>query len=264
MTEQDRTSRDADRLRGVVLDVDGTLVNSERDGHRVAFNLAFEEAGMPDRWDVEHYGELLGVPGGKRRLMHYFEQRDVPEDEREELAGRLHARKTEIFTEMARAGEIEARPGIAELIDELEAANVRLGVATTGSRTWVDPLLDRLFGLERFEAIVGGDEVADPKPDPAAHRLALERLGVPAHSAPAIEDSAIGLRAAKAAGLACAVVLNDYTREQDFDSADVVLDGFGLPDAPASVIRDPHGVDPPGRLDLGTMRALVAATASVP
>ena len=251
-------------LLAVVLDVDGTLVNSERDGHRVAFNLAFEEAGMPDRWDEQKYGELLGVPGGKRRLKHYFEQQgDMSEEEREETAGRLHVRKTEIFTEMAKAGEIKARPGVPELIDELEAGGVRLGVATTGSRTWVDPLLDRLFGIKRFEASVGGDEVPTPKPDPAAHLMAIDRLGVPAPYAPAIEDSAIGLKAAKAAGLACAVVSNDYTREQDFGEADVVLDGFGLPEAPAEVLSDPLGLDPPGRLDVATMRALAAATARV-
>ena len=252
---------DRDPLLAVVLDVDGTLVDSERDGHRVAFNLAFEEAGLPDRWEVEEYGELLAVAGGKRRLSAYFEDQGMPEDEREDLAGRLHARKTEIFTEMARSGAIEARPGVPELLDELAAAGVRLGVATTGSREWVDPLLDRLFGLERFEAIVGGDEVPRRKPDPSAHRMAVERLGVPASGAPAIEDSAIGLQAAKAAGLACAVVLNEYTRGQDFDAADVVLDGFGLPNAPAEVLSDPHGVGPPGRLDVGTLRGLAAAEA---
>ena len=243
------------RLEAVVLDVDGTLVDSERDGHRVAFNRAFEEAGMPDRWDVETYGDLLAVTGGKRRLNAYFKDRGMPEDEREELAGRLHARKTEIFTEMAGEGEIEARPGVAELLDELGDAGVRLAVATTGSRTWVDPLLDRLFGLERFETIVGGDETPERKPDPSAHLLTLERLGVDAAAAPAIEDSEIGLQAAKAAGLRCVIVVNDYTREQDFGEADLVLDGFGGSDE-ASVLADPRRLDPPGRLDLETLRRL--------
>ena len=243
-------------LEAVVLDVDGTLVDSERDGHRVAFNLAFEEAGLPDRWEVDEYGELLAVAGGKRRLGAYFEKQGMPEEEREELAGRLHARKTEIFTEMAKNGDIKARPGVAELLDELAAAGVRMAVATTGSREWVDPLLDRLFGLERFEAIVGGDEVPRRKPDPAAHVMAVEQLGLPRSAAPAVEDSAIGLQAAKKAGLACAVVLNDYTRDQDFATADVVLDGFGLADRPAEVVSDPHGLEPPGRLDLATLSAL--------
>jgi HAD superfamily hydrolase (TIGR01509 family) len=255
-------SADAARLEAVVLDVDGTLVDSERDGHRVAFNRAFEEAGLPDCWDVERYGELLVVSGGERRLNAYFEEQGMPEDEREELASRLHRRKTEIFIEMASQGEIDARPGVRELLDELADARVRLAVATTGSRKWVDPLLERLFGLERFEAIVGSEQAPERKPDPSAHQLALERLGLSAAAAPAVEDSANGLRAAKSAGLACVIVVNDYTREQDFDDADLVLDGFGDLESPASVLADPHRLDPPGRLDLPTLRRLVAGNGS--
>jgi len=245
-------------LLGVILDVDGTLVDSERDGHRVAFNMAFEEAGLPDHWDVEPYGKLLAVAGGKRRLEAYFEQQGMPESERRELAGELHARKTEIFTEMANQCEIEPRPGVGELLDELERAGVRLAVATTGSRQWVHPLLDGLFGLERFEVVVTSAEAPERKPDPSAHTMALERLGLAASAAPAVEDSVNGWRAAKAAGLACVVVVNDYTREQDFDGADLILDGFGQADAPASVLADPHKLDPPGRLDLETLRRLAA------
>jgi HAD superfamily hydrolase (TIGR01509 family) len=249
----------ADPLQGVVLDVDGTLVDSERDGHRVAFNRAFEEAGLEDRWDVDRYGELLEIAGGQRRLGSYFEQQGMPEAERDELARRLHARKTDIFTEMAEAGEIEPRAGVNELLERLEHANVRLAVATTGSAQWVRPLLDRLFGLDRFEVVVTSEEAPERKPDPSAHRLALEGLGVRASAAPAIEDSLNGLRGARAAGLACVIVVNDYTREQDFDGADLVLDGFGSPDGPAAVLADPHHLDPPGSLDVETLRRLASA-----
>ena len=247
-----------DRLQAVVLDVDGTLVDSERDGHRVAFNRAFEEAGLADRWDVERYGGLLALTGGKRRIKAYFEEQGMPEDEREELASRLHARKTEVFTEMASRGEIEARPGVGELLDELEDAGVRLAVATTGTRAWVGPLLDHLFGLERFEVIVTGDEAPDRKPDPSAYRLTLEHLRLGGPAAVAVEDSANGLRAAKSAGLPCVVVVNDYTREQDFHDADLVLDGFGSTSTPASVLTDPLSLAPSGRLDLDTLRRLAA------
>jgi HAD superfamily hydrolase (TIGR01509 family) len=238
-------------LEAIVFDVDGTLVDSERDGHRVAFNRAFEEAGMPDRWDVELYGELLEITGGDRRLKAYFEQRGMPEVERAELARRLHARKTEIFTEMARQGEIEPRPGVRALLSELEEAGVRLAVATTGKGAWVHPLLDRLFGAGRFEVVVTATEAPKLKPDPSAHLRAVADLGLPAAAAPVIEDSLNGLRAAKAAGLACVIVVNDYTRRQDFDAADLVLDGFDGP-----VLSDPHGLGASGRVDVETLQRL--------
>jgi HAD superfamily hydrolase (TIGR01509 family) len=259
---QGATTRDG--LKAIVFDVDGTLVDSERDGHRVAFNRAFEEAGLPDRWDVELYGELLEVTGGDRRLKAYFERRGVPENEGAELARRLHARKTEIFTEMASQGEIEARPGVRELLRELEAAGVRLAVATTGKSSWVHPLLDRLFGTGRFEVIVTATEEPKLKPDPSAHLRALADLGLPAPAAPVIEDSLNGLRAAKAAGLACVIVVNDYTRAQDFEGADLVLEGFGSPQAPVSVLSDPHALEPPGRLDVETLRRLAASRSHGP
>lgn len=252
-------STDEGGLQAVVLDVDGTLVDSERDGHRLAFNQAFEEAGLPDRWDVELYGELLDVTGGKRRIDAYLERQGMAEEEREEIASRLHARKTEIFTAMAREGAIEPRPGVRELLDELEEAGVRLAVATTGSSAWVRPLLDRQFGLERFEAVVTSEEAPDRKPDPSAHRMALEALGLAPGAAPAVEDSLNGLRAAKSAGLACVVVVNDYTREQDFSDADLVLDGFGAPNSAAAVLADPHDLQPPERLDVETLRRLAAS-----
>ncbi|MGI8430387.1 MAG: HAD-IA family hydrolase [Solirubrobacteraceae bacterium] len=243
-------------LQAVILDVDGTLVDSERDGHRVAFNRAFAEGGLPDRWSVQRYGDLLEITGGERRINSHFQQRGLPAPERERLAGRLHARKTEIFTEMARHGEIQPRAGVAGLLDELRDARIRLAVATTGSAVWVNPLLDQLFGLDRFEVLVTGDQAPNRKPDPSAYRIALERLALSPRAAVAVEDSQNGLRAAKSASLACVVVVNDYTREQDFGDADLVLDGFGDADAPTRILSDPHRLDPPARLDVETLRGM--------
>ena len=243
-------------LAGVVLDVDGTLVDSERDGHRVAFNQAFEEAGLPYRWDPEKYGELLAITGGRRRLRLFLNDRGVPDPDCDELAGRLHRRKTEVFQDLVAEGRVPPRPGVVELLDELGAAHVPLGIATTGSRAWVEPLLARLFGLDRFAVVVTGDDTPVRKPDPGAHRLAARGLGVDGRTGVvAVEDSRNGLEAALAAGLPCAMVVNDYTRGHDLTGAALALDGFGRPGHPATVLHDPSGLSP-DRLDLATLRAL--------
>ncbi|MEA2533037.1 MAG: hypothetical protein QOJ93_848, partial [Actinomycetota bacterium] len=59
-------------LEAVIFDVDGTIADTERHGHRVAFNLAFERLGLPYRWGEEEYGRLLETPGGEQRLKAYL------------------------------------------------------------------------------------------------------------------------------------------------------------------------------------------------
>ncbi len=224
-------------FEAVILDVDGTLVDSERDGHRVAFNAAFAEFGLPWRWEVEEYGRLLAVTGGQSRLHAYLEEQGVPAAERAELVPSLHRRKTELFLDLVTAGEVPARPGVCRFLDEVADAGLRLAVATTGSLAWVEPLLARHFGSDRFETVVGGDDVKETKPDPAAYLVALDRLGLPPAAAVAIEDSVPGLGSARNAGVCCVVVTNDYTAGGDFAGAALVVDGFD-------------------RLDVATLRSL--------
>ena len=213
-------------MEAVIFDVDGTLVDSERDGHRVAFNLAFEQHNLPYRWEVEPYGRLLETTGGRQRLERYLAGEGMAEAERHDLVPRLHARKNALFRELVAGGAIDARPGVEALLDELERAGVRLAVATTGSRAWVEPLLERLFGATRFSPVITGDDVEVRKPDPSAYLQALQGLDLAAGQALAMEDSANGVVAARGAGLACVVVANDYTSEHDFDGASLVVDSF--------------------------------------
>ncbi|HEX2893300.1 MAG TPA: HAD-IA family hydrolase [Marmoricola sp.] len=216
------------RLSAVVFDVDGTLVDSERDGHRVAFNIAFEQAGLPDRWDVVTYGRLLRIAGGAKRLACWFEENGRSPGEARRLADRLHARKTEIMRGLVEDGAILARPGATRLLDELAGAGIAAHVATTGTRAWVEPLLSALFGA-RFDAIVTGTEVADLKPSPAVYQEVLCRTGLPAERTVAIEDSANGVRAAVAAGIRCLVAHNSYTEDHDFSGATLVTEGLNDP-----------------------------------
>ena len=222
----------------MIFDVDGTLVDSERHGHRVAFNRAFEEFDLDYRWDEEEYGELLHITGGQNRLHRYLADQGMSDDERSELVPALHGRKTELLREMVQAGEIEVRPGARRLLDELAERGSRLAVATTGGRGWVEGLLEELLPAVDFEVVVTGDDVEIRKPDPEAFNLALERLGVGASDTVVVEDSAEGVDASVAAGLACVVVANGYTEDHDLSEAELVLDGFGEPDAPARVLAD--------------------------
>jgi HAD superfamily hydrolase (TIGR01509 family) len=241
----------------VVFDVDGTLVDSERDGHRVAFNLAFSEFGLPDRWDPVEYGRLLAITGGQRRLHRYLSDRGMPAGERNDLVPKLHARKTELFVAMASDGKVPARPGVERLLDDLAAADVPVAVATTGSRTWVEPLLDRLFGLERFRTVVTGDQAPERKPEPDAYLMALDRLGVAARQAVAVEDSDNGVRSARGAGMPVVVVANEYTAGQALEGAALVMDGFGEPEQPARVLRGDPALAPDGLVTVSTLRDAV-------
>ena len=244
-------------LRAAIFDVDGTLVDSERHGHRVAFNRAFEEFDLPYRWDETIYGELLHTTGGQRRIEGYLAAQGVPEDGRSDLAGKLHVRKTEILEQLVDDGVIEVRPGVARLLEQLVVDGVALAVGTTGSRRWVERLLRRMLPEVRWDVVVTGDDVTARKPDPEVFTRALAGLGLhgPA-GAVIVEDSAEGLAAACAAGVPCAVVVNGYTADHDLAGADLVVHGFGEPWAPAGVMADPHGTGCDGILTADLLRTL--------
>ncbi|MGH9190290.1 MAG: HAD-IA family hydrolase [Acidimicrobiales bacterium] len=245
------------RLEAVVFDVDGTLVDSERDGHRVAFNLAFEAFGLPYRWDEVTYGQLLRTTGGQRRLHGYLSAAGMPAAERDQLVPALHDRKTALMTELVDDGAVGVRPGAERLLQELAEAGVALAVATTGSRGWVERLLARLLPGIGLGVIVTGDEVEARKPDPEAFTTALGRLGLPASAAVAVEDSAEGLTSAKGAGLATVIVVNGYTADHDTSTAELVLDGFGEPDHPAQVIADRNHTGCAGVLDRAVLERVL-------
>ncbi|MGI8807495.1 MAG: HAD-IA family hydrolase [Acidimicrobiales bacterium] len=251
-------STDGGGLRAAIFDVDGTLVDSERHGHRVAFNRAFEEFDLPYRWDENLYGELLHVTGGQRRIDGYLAGQDVPEAERAELARALHARKTEILEQLVDEGAIDLRPGTDRLLEELAGTGVALAVGTTGSRRWVERLLRRMLPAVSWAVIVTGDDVTARKPDPEVFTIALEKLGLDGpDGAVVVEDSGEGLASARAAGLCCAVVVNGYTVDHDLDGADLILDGFGAPGAPATVLADPLATGADGILTVDLLRTLL-------
>jgi HAD superfamily hydrolase (TIGR01509 family) len=222
-------------MKALIFDCDGVLVDTERDGHRVAFNRAFKAVGLDIEWDVPLYGELLKVAGGKERMRAYFDRFGWPEgrgESRDELILSLHKRKTDIFTDIIASGELPLRPGVARIVDEAIAAGVKLGVCTTSAPKAIDGVLD-LFGPERkarFDFVHAGDVVKKKKPDPEIYELAKQTLGLPASECVVIEDSRNGLMASTGAGLPTVITTSTYTVDEDFSEAAVVVPELG--DAP--------------------------------
>ena len=230
-------------LKAVIFDLDGTLVDSEQRGHRIAFNQGFEAFGLPDRWDPELYRELLKTSGGERRLLDWFSRpesclHDRPEAERRQIAAALHRWKTDRFAELATAGDIPPLEGARRVVDEVARAGVTLAIATTGSRRWVEPLVDKLFGWNRFSTVVTGEDVEQLKPDPEAYVVTLRHLGLGPEEALAIEDSGNGWHAARSAGIACLVVANAETAMDEVADASLVIDGFGRDVRPPRPVID--------------------------
>jgi len=212
-------------LRALLWDVDGTLAETERDGHRVAFNLAFDEFGLPWRWHEAHYGRLLAVTGGLERLLQDMASRpDAPADH-EALARELHRLKTRHYADIVRRGAITLRRGVRELIADCAAAGLRQAITTTTSRQNVEELLSA-SGLSGFEFMLCADSAPRKKPDPQVFQMALARLALPASAVLAVEDSPAGVAACAAAGVPVVLARSAYFA--DAEAAGALAAGPGL------------------------------------
>jgi HAD superfamily hydrolase (TIGR01509 family) len=203
-------------IKALLWDVDGTLAETEREGHLVAFNQAFQALGIPWRWSEQRYGELLAVPGGRERLEHDMQgQVSAPSDplECQALAERVHLLKNEIYARIVASGDLPLRAGVGELMEDCERAGVRMGIVTTTSRSNVEALLETHLGKDwesKFATVVCAREAPRKKPDPQAYLLALEALQLRSHETIAIEDAPAGVAAAQAAGLPVIVTRSHY------------------------------------------------------
>ncbi len=219
-------------IEALLWDVDGTLAETERDGHRIAFNDAFASMGLGWTWGVARYGELLRVTGGRERiLLDMPTHADAPATpaEREALARELHRRKNVAYERRLAEGAIALRPGVPELLDEAASRGLRQAIVTTTSRANVAALLQHTLephALHRFEEVVCGEDVAAKKPDPEAYTRALGQLGLAARATLAIEDSPAGVAAARAAGVPVVVTRSVYFAQDAVEG--VVAIGPGL------------------------------------
>ncbi|WP_299692028.1 HAD-IA family hydrolase [Hydrocarboniphaga sp.] len=219
-------------LRALLFDVDGTLAETERDGHRIAFNRAFRDCGLRWDWDAKRYGELLQITGGRERIAHYAALHDprwLAGDDAASAIAELHARKNLHYADLVRRGRIQLRHGLHEWLQQARTAGLHLGIVTTTSRDNLEALLDSSFDADMraaFGVRITGEDVRLKKPDPECYRLALAALGLQPSQALAIEDSRNGLRSAMAAEVPTLIVRSHYFRDDDFSGAWRVIDDF--------------------------------------
>lgn len=229
-------------LRALIFDVDGTIAQTERDAHRVAFNLAFREAGLTWDWSESLYGDLLEVAGGKERIRHYLEQyqpKIAPDFDPDSLIPQLHHSKTRHYQQLLSQNPLNLRPGVARLIAEARTQGVKIAIATTAALPNVLALLENSLSPDSpdwFEIIAAGDIVPKKKPAPDIYLYVLEKLNLAPENCLVIEDSPQGLQSASQADLTTLITVNDYTKELDFSQAKLILNHLGEPESPLEIL----------------------------
>jgi len=238
----------------LILDCDGVLADTEKDGHLVAFNQVFAESGYPFQWSEDEYALLLKVGGGKERMRHYLSQH--PEhvlpgaDDLDALLAEVHKRKSAGYQQIIGSGTIPGRPGVKRLVEEALDGGWRVAIASTSAVSSVEAVAVAVFGQatrERLWGIYGGDIVAAKKPAPDIYLHALDELRLQPNQAVVVEDSESGAKAAAAAGIPHIVTVSHFTAQDPFPDAVVVVDHLGELDSPAVVragedVRDERGV----------------------
>ena len=227
-------------LKAIFFDMDGTIIDTEKDGHRVAFNEAFKQVGIDAEWNVLQYHKLLQIAGGKERMKFYFQgegKNFLPAEKSvDDFVQQLHLLKTEIFVSLIESGKLPLRPGIKRIMKEANESGILVGICTTSNEKAVKTIVNSLLNDIKIDLILAGDIVTKKKPDPEIYLLALEKTGFSPKEVLVVEDSENGLIAGKDAGINVLVTVNEYTKNENLSRADAVVTSFGDEAIPAEVL----------------------------
>ena len=201
-------------IDAVIFDFDGVILDSETPNY-TTWQAVFESHGV--ELDRGLWSSFIGGGAGRLDVCGHLE----------ELAGgpldceTIRRERRQRYIDIIESGPL--LPGVLEYILDAKRLGLKLGIASSSSRDWVDGHLARRGLLGHFECIRGRDDVSSVKPDPQLYVSAVAGLGTSPDRALAIEDSPNGVTAAKRAGLLCVVVPNEMTEGLPTDHADLRL-----------------------------------------
>jgi len=229
------------QIKAVFFDQDGVIIDTERDGHRVSFNMTFKEFGFTDEWSVEYYHELLQIAGGKERMKHHWKNKGFSKkmtgEEIDKLIPEMHKRKTALFVELIETGKLPLRPGIHRFMKEAMEAGLKVAVCTTSNEQAAKAITGKILKDIKFDLVLAGDVVSKKKPDPEIYNLALSKLGLQPVEVIIVEDSKNGVTAGKAAGGNVIVTTNGYTEKEDVNAGDIIVTCLGDPKGEKAILR---------------------------
>ncbi len=221
------------KIKAVFFDQDGVIIDTERDGHRVSFNMTFKEFGFSDEWSVDYYHDLLQIAGGKERMKHHLQtkgfSKPVPAEQVDDLIKEMHKRKTAIFVDLIESGKLPLRPGIHRFMKEAMDAGLNIAVCTTSNEQAAKAITGKILSDIKFDLVLAGDVVSKKKPDPEIYDLALSKMGLKPDEVVVVEDSKNGVLAAKAAHTHVVVTTNYYTEKEDVSGGDIIVTCLGDP-----------------------------------
>ena len=226
------------KLSAVFWDVDGTIADTELCGHRVAFNLAFKDFDVDWFWNKEIYIRLLKISGGLNRIVYY--RNYVKKDLSDIVCAEIQSRKRFYYKKIIESGKISPREGVLRLIKELANFDIQQTIVTTSGRDSLDPFLNTSLNnyLHLFSNIITFEDVSKHKPFPDAYELAIKLSRQPPDNCLAIEDSDIGVKAAKESNCNCLLTLPTWqaSLENNSQIANACVDSLGNIDKPTNLI----------------------------
>ncbi|MFC7372953.1 HAD family hydrolase [Fictibacillus iocasae] len=203
-------------IKALIFDFDGTILDTESQEYQ-ALKEIFEEHGCELPLDV--WGKCIGTANVFDPYEYLEEQYKQP-IKHDELREKRMKRSHSLILEQ------EALPGVVAYLEAAKELGLKIGLASSSTRSWVTGHLERIGLLHYFETIKTADDVDEVKPNPALYLEAAQALGVKSEEAVAFEDSVNGAKAAKAAGMFCVAIPNPVTRHMNFDGTDLVLESL--------------------------------------